>query len=406
MMEIKEFSAVQMTLLKLLEKDLFGTDYVPDEKTDWDTLFLESRQQAVTLHIYNAAGKYIPKEQAENWQKYALNQFRRNMMVHHDHTVLHELLTENKIPYCILKGCSSSYYYPDFCLRGMGDVDFLIRKEDIPRVTQLLESNGFKASGEDHSFHIIFRKERIYLEMHYAPPGVPEGRAGELVRSYLEDIFKKSETFQLESVVFQKPSDFHHGLIILMHTYSHLLAEGIGLRHLSDLAVFFDAFSDEEFTNIFYKKLSNAGIWRFTQIMACVSHCYLGLPYRSWMGKVDKGLCSDVMSDLLNSGNFGHKDKKRRDQGLLILHRGKNGIEKKSLFQIISVVDESARRNLPGLYKVKILIPLAWLVVCIRFTYHVATGKRGKLEVNTLFREAEQRKSIYKQFRLFETEEK
>lgn len=406
MIEDKKFDEIQTTLLKLVEKDLFGTDYVSGEETDWQAVLQESRQQAITLSVYNIAEKWIPKELKEKWERLSMNLFHRNMMIHNDHTILHELMTDNKIPYCVLKGCSSSYYYPDFCLRAMGDVDFLIREEDIPRATQVLKDAGFEMSGEGHDFHIAFRKGKTYLEMHYAPPGMPEGKSGELVKCYLEDIFEKSELVQKESAVFQKPSDFHHGLVILMHTYSHLLKEGIGLRHLIDLAVFFNHFSDEEFKRIFYKKLSAAGLWKFVQIMGCVSCQYLGLPYRSWMGNVDKKLCADVLDDIFSGGNFGRKDKSRFGQGTLIFHKGKSAVEKKSFFQIFAVVNESAKRSLQTLYKVKILRPLAWLLVCFRFLYHLLTGQAKNIHVNTLFQEAEQRKEIYRQFELFETDEK
>lgn len=406
MIENKQFNEIQTTLLKLVEKDLFGNDYIPDKDTDWQAVFKESGHQAIMLSVYNVAEKAIPDELRKKVENVAMRKFHRNLMIHNNHTILHELMTDNKIPYCVLKGCSSSYYYPDFCLRAMGDVDFLIRKEDIPKATQVLKDAGFESSGEDHGFHIAFHKEKIYLEMHYAPPGMPEGRSGELVRSYLEDIFEKSELIQKESAVFQKPSDFHHGLVILMHTYSHLLKEGVGLRHLIDLAVFFDHFSDEDFKDIFYERLSAAGLWRFTQIMGCVSYQYLGLPYRSWMGSVDEKLCADVMGDIFSGGNFGKKDKDRRSQGLLIFNQGKSAIEKKSFFQIFSVINESAKKSLASLYKVKILRPLAWGIVCIRFTYHLLTGQTISIHVDSLFSEAEKRKAIYKQFQLFETDEK
>lgn len=407
MMENKKFDKIQTTILKLVEKDLFGSDYTPDEVTDWQAVFRESRLQAVVLSVYNAAGNCIPEELVEKLEITAVNRLQKNIKVHQDHATLHKLMTKNEIPYCILKGCASSYYYPDFCLRTMGDVDFLIRKEDIPRATQVLKDAGFEPWEEEHICHIVFRKGKMHLEMHFEPAGMPDGKAGELVRRYLEDIFEKSEQVQKESAVFRKPSDFHHGLVILMHTYHHLLSEGVGLRHLSDLAVFFDHFSDEEFKNLFYEKLSELGLWRFAQIMACVSHQYLGLPYRSWMGEVDEKLCTDVLNDILNGGNFGKKDHDNRvDQGKVISNRGKSGVEKSSFAQMSSVLNESASKNFPFLYKVKILRPLGWTAAGIRIIYNMITGKRRMIKVDTLFREADRRKEIYKQFQLFETGEK
>lgn len=403
----QKFNEVQMTVLKLLEKDLFGTDYLPDSNTDWQAVFKESRLQAIPLHIYNALGNDIPQEMAEKWGENAVNRLQKNIMVHKGHAVIHELMTKNGLPYCILKGCSSTYYYPDFCLRTMGDVDFLICNEDKETVIRILEDAGFTMKEDDKvHHHIAFKKGRVLFEMHLRPVGIPDGKAGELVREYLRDIFEKTELVQKESAVFQKPSDFHHGLIILMHTYNHLLGEGVGLRHLSDLAVFFNHFSDEEFRDIFYEKLSKLGLWKFAQIMACVSHQYLGLPYRAWMGEVNEKLCADVMHDIYDGGNFGRKDEKRADQAILISNRGKDGVKNGTFLQLCFSLNKAANNNFPALYKIKLLRPLAWVIAGISFVWRLFTGKRRKINLNNLVCEAEKRKSIYKQFHLFETEEK
>lgn len=166
------------------------------------------------------------------WYKYTLNSILQNSAIHTHHSHLHELMSKNNIDYCVLKGCSSDYYYPKSLSRAMGDVDFLVRKEDIERATKVLVNDGFTPWDKEHICHIVFRKERMHFEMHFEPAGVPDGKVRDVVLSYLEDIFDKSELVSTDSATFVKPSDFHHGLIIFLHTYHHLLAEGIGLRHL------------------------------------------------------------------------------------------------------------------------------------------------------------------------------
>lgn len=72
-----------------------------------------------------------------------------NMQVSYEHTELHDLLTENSIPYVILKGVASASYYPNPVLRTMGDVDFLIDSANFLRVASLLESIGFEKAIDD-----------------------------------------------------------------------------------------------------------------------------------------------------------------------------------------------------------------------------------------------------------------
>ena len=391
-------------LLGLLAHNLFQVEYEPDPATDWQQVLRESVQQAVTLHAYDAVGGFLSEEQSKLWGSYAFNSLQYNAMVHNHNTYLHKLLTKNGIDYCILKGCSSAYYYPDPFFRAMGDVDFLIRKEDIGKATEILKAEGLVPWDTEHICHIVFRKEKMHFEMHFEPAGMPEGKAGELIRNYLEDIFDRTELIQTETATFRKPSDFHHGLIILMHTYHHMLSEGIGLRHLCDLAVFFDHFSNDEFINVFYEKLSEVGLWKFTKILGMVSHEYLGLPYRAWMGDEDETLCADVIDDIFNGGNFGSKDKERSNQGIVISNRGKDGIGRPALVQMISTMNELACTPFPFLRKVKVLRPFGWIFLGVRQMFRIVTGKRKMVRVKGLFGAAEHRKKIYMQFHLFETE--
>lgn len=91
-----------------------------------------------------------------------------NMQVSYEHTELHNLLTQNSIPYVILKGVASASYYPNPILRTMGDVDFLINSADFPRVASLLESIGFEKATEDdgEGIHIAFHRDDSTWEMH------------------------------------------------------------------------------------------------------------------------------------------------------------------------------------------------------------------------------------------------
>lgn len=52
-------SKTQKTLLALLSKSLFGTEYTIEDDTDWKELFDESRVQAVAALVYEAAGKKL-----------------------------------------------------------------------------------------------------------------------------------------------------------------------------------------------------------------------------------------------------------------------------------------------------------------------------------------------------------
>ncbi len=400
-------TAVQNTLLSSIAAFLKGEKYQAPLETDWKALFHESVSQAVALSCLQGLDeRALPDEAKKGWQGYAMRCLQSNIRIHEQHAYVHELLTAAGIPYVILKGCASAYYYPDPLMRAMGDVDFLIAEEDVERATKLLEAQGLTAWKEKHVCHIVFRKDKLHLELHFKPAGLPDGKMGERILEQLADIYTQARAVELDGNPFQQPSDFHHGLIILMHTYHHMLSEGIGLRHLCDWAVFVKHLG-EDFASLFHERLSDVGLWKFAQILSYTAHLYLRIPYCEWMEAQDEALCEALISDVLSGGNFGEKDEGRKAQGLVISDRGKDGVGKKSkLSQVFSTANKAGQVRFPRMAKIPILKHFCFIPLGIRHAFLVMTGKRKRLKLAGNMKQAEARKKIYQQFQLFETGEK
>ena len=184
-----------------------------------------------------------------------------------------------------------------------------------------------------------------------------------------------------------------------------MLSEGIGLRHLCDWAAFVASFKNDEFEKLFKEKLTACGLWKFAQILSFLAHKYLNIEYKPFMEKADDELCSQLIADIFEGGNFGTKDKTRVFQGTAISSRGKNGIKKSKLLQIISNMNSAALTQFAFLNKYKFLKPIGFIFIGTRFTFRIITGKRKMPDISYSLENAERRKQIYKQLNLFETEE-
>lgn len=94
---------------------------------------------------------------------------------------------------------------------------------------------------------------------------------------------------------------------MLLHVASHMMSEGIGMRHLCDWAVFADTLGNEKFVTLFEEKLKRFGLWKFAQILTLVSERYLGLVHKEWAQNPDvtEEQLEALMEDILNGGNFG-----------------------------------------------------------------------------------------------------
>ena len=316
-----------------------------------------------------------------------------NMQVSYEHTELHDLLTENSIPYVFLKGVASASYYPNPILRTMGDVDFLINSADIPRAASLLESIGFEIAvdDDDNGIHIAFHRDDSTWEMHRSINGIPEGKVGNQVRRYLSDIIETAVDYDEGNGIIKIPDDFHHGLVLLLHTASHLTSEGVGLRHLCDWAVFVNRFAEEHFSALFEDKLKSCGLWRFAQLLSLTSVKFLHLPYQLWMGDADEVILEQLITDIMNGGNFGHKDEDRYRQIKYISNRGENTVDRKpTVLQLWDTIGKKAEAQ--GKSRLAVVGDYASMVL---------KGER-KLDNRETLKQAAERKKLYSEFRLFE----
>lgn len=393
----------QKQLLDIVAANMRGQKYTLPI-ADYELLLKECNAQAVLLQVFDTIPQTNLPEDPKRVNK-LLGRYAGNLNVHNQHAQLHRLLEKHGVDYCVLKGSASAYYYPNPTLRAMGDVDFLVAPDMIPQVTELLKNEGFTPWEEEHACHIVLRKPGAHLEMHFEPAGMPDGKAGELMRQYLANIFDETENVEIDGMVFRKPSDFHHGLILLMHTYHHLLSEGIGVRHLVDWSAFISALDEDVFVNLFEEKLKTIGLWQFVKIISGAANMYLGAPYRKWMGEIDEDLCTDLMEDILSGGNFGEKDGSRVYQGLAISDRGKDGLQKTSLVQVFASLNALAKNRYHIMQKVPFLLPIGWLLICLRRIGKIWRKELSMPKLTGFGGKVSSRKKLYHQLKLFETEE-
>lgn len=403
-MSLNALKKEDAVLLNALSVSLFGNKCEFDTETDWQAVFKESCVQSVcTIAFDGLRGfKELPKDVSLLWLRQASLQISNSITVLRNHGELDAFLRMKNIPYCILKGSATAFYYPSPTLRTMGDVDFLVSPENFEAVSELLQNDGYKMSHEDHACHRVFRKDKKHLEMHFEPAGMPNGDNRKVVEKHLADIFEKSTIGVIDGVKFNNPTPLHHGLVLLLHTYHHLLAEGVGLRHFCDWAVFVNNFSNDEFVSVFKQPLQEIGLWRFAQILSLTASEYMGLPYREWMGSANAEVTYGLICDIFSGGNFGRKDRTRRQQGDMISNRGKDGVSKSGIAELIKNKNKRAADEIKIFKKVKFLYPFGFIVVGLRYILMVVFKRRKAVNIQASVQNAEKRREIYSQFKLFE----
>lgn len=407
---------VQRLLLQVIGTALFGKDLPMVDARYIEPLLKESKAQAVYSLLFNALDDRI--KQALGAEKY--EQYSEMNLMHaiactrnfDEHGELHELMTGGQIPYVVIKGLASAQFYPEPSLRNMGDVDFLVDPSDMSRAGNVLEQAGFAVDhgDEDDGIHIAYTRPPISIwEMHRSVNGVPSGEVGKAIQAELDRTIETAEETTCEGVLCRIPDRFHHGLIMLLHTASHMTSEGVGLRHLCDWSVFASSLSDAEFRGIFEKKLKSFGLWKFAQALTLLGVNYFGAPKRVWaIEAIERRLITaeqleSLMNDILSGGNFGTKDMNRYREIKYISDRGERTVSSDSIIkQGFKTLNKKVYADYKTIEKHRFLLPIGYLAEGGRYIGLLLSGKRKSSDTRQMLQEAAQRKRVYSSLHLFE----
>lgn len=401
----------QRFLLQLLGKSLFGKDCEADPEADWPELLEEARAQTVLPLALDGAVEFLPAVLPESLENERSRMLIHNMNVEYGHTELHRLLQEAGIPYVIMKGSASAAYYPSPMLRMMGDIDVLVEKDREGEAEALLLEKGFHKADvtkEDASYYrSVEGGERQEVELHHSPKGIPERLAGERAAAALADCVETGRLHVSELGEYRVPDDFHHGLILLLHTANHMINTGVGLRHLCDWAVFADRLGPERFCSLFEEPLKSMGLWHFARVLTAICVRWLGCAEQPWAEEgVEEELLEPLCADIFSGGNFGRKDEQRINQAKLMTDKGKGGVDGTGMLrQLVRTMNEKGRLALPAAKRFPVLMPAAWTAASWSYLRRVAKGRSPGIRVKEMVRGASQRRAIYQKLRLFETDE-
>ena len=394
----------QIILLDILASALCRRPMTPPDLEDWEAVMREAQAQAVLPLVVSASKDRLPPALRKKWEFIRMQAYSRNMEVIAAHGDIHQRLTENGIPYVILKGCASARYYPHPDLRTMGDVDFLVEKSDLEHCEQILLKAGMKRVDHGtHGFHRNYSFQGISYELHWEAPMIPKV-GGEQIRTALFDIIRSACKVRDEAWEYRVPDDFHHGMVLLLHTAGHMTAGGIGLRHLCDWAVYIDSMTDAFVLGKLAPRLRDCGLWEYARVLTAICSRFLGAAERTWAAG-NTELPDKLMEDILTGGDFGLKEKHRLNYGVLTRDAETRQVRDRSIMSsLAAAVDRTAGKRYPSLYGKAPARPLAWVLVSGSYLCKIVKGQRAPVRFRKDGKIVRKRQELFRQLRLFEKE--
>ena len=360
----------QKALLRLIAQSQFGaSDDYSFEGVDWDAVFKEATDQAVL----GIVAPEVPSEFADaKWQQALFRQTAAYIKYCHAEDELKKVLDEANIPFVILKGNSAAIAYKDPSKRMMGDIDFIVPQGMFDKAREKLVDAGYTINLETGNYirHIGFEKDGMEFELHR---------------------FFSHDDYDIDDLVFagidnKKPGmigehefpllpPLVNGMVLLLHMRQHLKSS-MGIRQIIDWMMYvYRNLNDDFWNNEFSAVARENGLDILATTATRMCQLYLGLPESIvWCMNADEKTCSQFMTSLLDSGNFGRKDGSGNIAEKVNLRMKNNG-----LFAWLQFAGEY---NWKAYHKHRWLKPFCWVYQIIRYTGQVINYDRkgGKFQ--------------------------
>lgn len=363
--------AVLAAVCGVLRGALMEPAWAAEPEADWDAVYQEMESQGVAALAAPVLQKLnLARERDRQWQGAVMQQSARFFQIAGAQDALVRLLTDAGIGFVILKGTASAAYYPMPWLRRMGDVDFLVARQDYDRAFRLLQENGFTLNHEegDDKRHDSLGKYGVLFEMH-SRFSFTRTEKDAALDDLLMAAIPRAQIRTIDTHSFPVLPEAENGIVLIQHIHQHLRS-GLGLRQIIDWLMYAKQSLTDEAWPAFRPLAQRTGLETLAKAVTRLGQLYLGFPEEgySWCRDVEPDLCEDLLNFLFQSGEFGHKDLKNSQMTHAMARM------ESSFFRTLQ---SSGERNWTLLKKWPFLRPFAWLYQLFRYIHLGLKGSGG-----------------------------
>ena len=371
-------------VLSLVRQSMDSTVVEEISINDWDALFTELNDQAISAIPVDILSNIIPSSERSRLLRIATI----SIMTTHKHLAAQDLLgrlfRENELPYAIIKGLAMARYYPQPEYRTLGDIDIVVLHEDYNTARRILLENGFLEIKCPYEKHDMFSKKGITFELHKYFASTNDIKAATIIENFIQEGIQSPVHVDLNGHSFPVLPPTAEGLMLLEHMSQHL-EDGIGLRHIIDWMQYVShELNDTKWENEFRVFAEAAGLRQLAEITTklCVKH--LGLKGVTWCDNADEDTCDQLLSYIEHRGNCGKKGTTTSNKAQKLLSIYKGPLYWFRYLQRTGV-------NTPIIRKHRILNHFAWFIrLCVLAREYINDGNT----FSDLRREQERSKEI------------
>lgn len=296
---------------------------------------------------------------------------------------IYKRLTDAGIKPVVIKGIVLRNLYGEECNhRPSGDEDLIVRREEFPRVHDILIENGYMPDMPnitekilDEIQEITYYNEscKLKLEVHLNPLG-KENRINRLLSEAFEAYFENLVTIDIDGHKFYT-MDYTDGFIYLFFHFVRHIAKGVGIRQMLDMYKFMGAYSDKIDTDKLKASIKAVGLERLYADLISIGNRYFGYSFDPCFDVVNP---ERLLESAFTMGTFGNSTKELAGSEVIIYSAVNSG-RKPSAFRMLFLPMSEMKSHFKVLYRHPYLLPVMWVWRIIRYTYRILTGKKAKL---------------------------
>lgn len=356
--------------INLLSSFINGTTIqTPPQNIDWEEIYHLSKIHSTTAIVYASMNQleeqYKPeKEIYDKFQWFFYSTIKRDLEFDKHITQLKENLEKEKIPHIFVKGHVLKNYYPYGQLRTMGDVDFLIKKEDREKSHEVVLKMNYKKRCETAGVW-AYTKDVSHIEIH-TDLIYEEIKKDVDFQEYFSHAWDNAVLVHGDYTYELKKE--YHLIFLLVHIAKHFNYSGCGIRMIMDIAVFLNNFVEDLDWNYIWSELEKLNLVLFTKnIFALCSKWFDSkLPIDEPI--LEENFYNRIYDFVLSKGTFGFYNNDKQATLVRKEHKkSENNSYKKSIFKVckyfvfLPYEDMIKMEKYSFIKDRKYLLPVAWL---------------------------------------------
>lgn len=168
-MEFTGENQIYETVFSLTNAALSGRKIDRDAYFDVDFLKLyETAAKHAIVTEFEAVFSDLPMKEEEEavWENSILYQIQKFGALRDEQKKIYTMFNFRGISFAVLKGFAASMYYPKPFQRMHGDVDLLLKEEQIEEACALLEKEGYERHSDGFGRHEEMKKGEFSVELH------------------------------------------------------------------------------------------------------------------------------------------------------------------------------------------------------------------------------------------------